>query len=433
VIRVRMKLWTPLAALATAIAVSACGESLDSGPVCPALCPGPIVELRETVIEPVVLDTAIAGLPPVGSEAFLLLADRPGVVVSYGVVRFDTLFTTYIVANGEARDTLQVTVLDSAYLRLKFDTASTIATQPVTIELFDIGAAPEDTNTAAIVGIVQSATPFADTTIAVAALADSLRLVIPKEFLQGKIDQARADPLVGLRIAVRVTSAAPVQLRAAASNLGVSPPLLIYDPVPADTSVHPHIITTYSKTPAEPPGLASRLRDFVVFAFSTPQPAASALAVGGLPASRSLFRFEIPSELIDSTTIVRATLILHPTGEAVGSDSLFIIPQIGTAGTVITDPRREVLLAIDATTAYGVDTLRIEPGSTDSVTVDIVNLVAVWRAIGVDTLPRSLVLRSAGEGSIAEQVVFYSSESADPALRPRLRIRYIPAVDFGLP
>ena len=429
-----MKLWTPLAALGCAIAVAACGENLDSGPVCPALCPGPIVELRETVIEPVVLDTVVTGLPPIGLETHLLVADRPGVVVAYGIVRFDTLFTTYVDRTDDVVDTLPVTALDSAFLRLKFDTASTIATQPVLLELFDIGAAAGDTVTSEIVGIVEGSAPFADTTIAPTALGDSLRIVIPKEFLQDKVTEAAADPEAGLRLAIRVTSADPAQLRVVATNLGVNAPLLVYDPVPADTSIHPFTIAPYSKTPAEPPGLASRLRDFTVFALSTPQPGAAALAVGGLPGNRAYFHFEIPSELIDSTTIVRATLILYPTGESVGSDSLFIVPQIGTASPVITDPRRQTLLAIDVTgPPYFVDTLRVAPGSLDSATVDIVNLVPTWRRFAVDTLPRVLVLRSAAEGSLPEQVIFHSSEAADPALRPRLRIRYIPAVDFGLP
>ncbi len=432
-----MKLLTPVAAFGLAIAVAACGENLDSGPVCPALCPGPVVDLRETVIEPVVLDTVITGLPPIGGETHLLLADRPGVVVAYGVVRFDTLFSTYIVTDDEGSDTLPITELDSAFLRLKFDTTSTTATQPVLLELFDVGAAAGDTVTSEIVGIIESSTPFADTSITVAgltALGDSLRFVIPKEFLQEKVTQAAADPTTALRVGIRLTSAEPAQLRAVATNFGVSSPLLIYDPLPSDTSVHPISIAPYSKTPEEPPGLASRLRDFTVFALGSPQPGPAALAVGGLPGRRSYFRFDIPSELIDSTTIVRATLILYPTGESVGGDSLTIVPQIGTASPVITDPRRQTLLAVDATGGpYFVDSVRVAPGSLDSVTVDIVNLVPTWRAFAVDTLPRVLVLRSGAEGSLPEQVVFHSSEAADPAKRPRLRIRYIPAVDFGLP
>lgn len=430
-----MKLWTPIAALGLAVAVAACGENLDSGPVCPTLCPGPVVDLQEIVLEgAVVLDTVITGLPPIGGEVHILLADRPGVVVAYGVVRFDTLFTTYTVATDDGRDTLAITQLDSAFLRLKFDTASTIATQPVLLELFDVGAATGDTITSEIVGIIEGSTPFADTTIAADALGDSLRVAIPKDFLQNRITQATADPEAGLRVGIRLTSAEPAQLRVVATNFGVNAPLLIYDPVPTDTSVHPITVGPYSKTPEEPPGLASRLRDFTVFALGTPQPGPAALAVGGLPGRRAYFRFDIPPNLIDSTTIVRATLILSPTGESVGTDSITLVPQVGTASPVITDPRRQTLLAVDALgRPYFVDSVRVEPGSTDSVTVDIVGLISVWRAFAVDTLPRVVVLRSRAEGSLPEQIVFHSSEAVDAAKRPRLRIRYIPAVDFGLP
>lgn len=433
----RMKLPSTIAALGLAAALSACSESLDSGPVCPSLCPGPVVDLRETVLEPVVLDTVIGGLPPIGGEAYLLLADRPGVVVSYGIVRFDTLFTTYIKVDGAERDTLPVTALDSAYLRLGVDTATMRATQPVTFELFDVSAAAGDTVTSSFVAIVEGSTPFADTTIAPASLGDSLRIEIPKEFLQAKVTAAAANPETPLRIALRVTSAEPVQLRVHATDLrSALQPLLIYDPVPADTAIRPIVINPYSKSPAGAgPELLARLRDFTIYAMPTPDPGASALAVGGLPGRRSLFRFEIPSSIIDSTTIVRATLILYPTGAGVGDDSLAIITQYGTAGPVIDDPRRQALLAVDALSSIlFVDTVKVLPGSTDSATVDVVNVVTrLWASVGVDTLPRVLVLRSAAEGSQPEQVVFYSSEAADPARRPRLRIRYIPAVDFGLP
>ena len=426
-----LKPWSLIAALLVAGAVAACGESLDAGPACPVLCPGPIVQLQETVIEAVALDTTIGGLPPIGTEPYILLANRPGIVATYGIVRFDTLFARYNPPGDDDTTTVPVTALDSAYLRLRFDTASTIATAPVTFELFDVSGVAGDTITAEFAAAVAGSSPFADTTVAVAALGDSLRIEIPKEFLQAKVTQADTDPSTRLRVAIRVSSAEPVQLRALASNAG-GPPLLIYDPVPADTAIRPFTITTYSETPAEPPGLAARLRDFVVYTVRTPPAGATELSVGGLPANRALFRFDIPTELIDSTTIVRATLILYQSGEGVGSDSLAIIPQIGVAGPAVTDPRSQVLLAADAL-VYGVDTVTVLPGSADSVTVDIVGLISRWRLTPADTLPRVLVLRAAGEGSLPEQVTFYSEEAGDPLRRPRLRIRYIPAVDFGLP
>jgi hypothetical protein len=45
---------------------------------------------------------------------------------------------------------------------------------------------------------------------------------------------------------------------------------------------------------------------------------------------------------------------------------------------------------------------------------------------------RALVLRAAAEGAQAGEIRFYSNE-ARADLRPRLRISYIPRVQFGIP
>ena len=60
-------------------------------------------------------------------------------------------------------------------------------------------------------------------------------------------------------------------------------------------------------------------------------------------------------------------------------------------------------------------------------------VVRGWRAPVYDVTPRALVLRVADEGYEPGELRFYSSEAADPALRPRLRITYVPRVTFGQP
>ena len=56
----------------------------------------------------------------------------------------------------------------------------------------------------------------------------------------------------------------------------------------------------------------------------------------------------------------------------------------------------------------------------------------VWGATTEDQTPRALVLRSARESETGILADFFSLEAAD-ALRPRLRITYLPRATSGLP
>ena len=68
------------------------------------------------------------------------------------------------------------------------------------------------------------------------------------------------------------------------------------------------------------------------------------------------------------------------------------------------------------------------------VTLDLTNLVRRWRTIPETELQRAIVLRVEApiEGAVTASVLFHSSEAAAD-LRPRLRLSYIPRVDFGVP
>src|SRR3954468_23995132 len=61
-----------LVALTATIAIAACTETLDAGKSCPLLCPEQEIALRDTVIDAVSSDTTVLGIPPIGSETFLM-------------------------------------------------------------------------------------------------------------------------------------------------------------------------------------------------------------------------------------------------------------------------------------------------------------------------------------------------------------------------
>src|SRR3712207_9326365 len=63
-------------AAAGVVGVHGCTERLEGGNACPILCPGQTVELRDTLIAAVVVDSSLAGFPPIGEEPALVLAAR---------------------------------------------------------------------------------------------------------------------------------------------------------------------------------------------------------------------------------------------------------------------------------------------------------------------------------------------------------------------
>src|SRR5690348_2020325 len=98
-----------------AVSIAACGEKLEAGAACPSLCPNPDIQPRATLVEGVVVDSTIAGFPPIGQETDLLLASRGDTLDTRVIFRFDSLPKTYAHPSAPA-DTI-VNHVDSAMLR----------------------------------------------------------------------------------------------------------------------------------------------------------------------------------------------------------------------------------------------------------------------------------------------------------------------------
>jgi hypothetical protein len=157
------------------------------------------------------------------------------------------------------------------------------------------------------------------------------------------------------------------------------------------------------------------------------------LAVGGLPNRRTYLRFDIPSDLIDSASIVRATLILtqQRVFGVAADDTVGVFPYFVTAGSAVTDLSRAALI-ITPGSALGLDSLKVVPSDSGEVSLDVVQLLRAWRGQRIDLVPRALVLRTSLEGLLPIEVRFFSTEAAE-TLRPRLRLTYIPRTEIGLP
>ena len=225
-----------------------------------------------------------------------------------------------------------------------------------------------------------------------------------------------------------MTSTTSSQIRLGAAE-GGGTPLLFFRPTP-DTTTKPIQVSPLSKTPTDDPIVASHLTDYTIVAKGPPPAPPSVLAVGGWPPRRVYLRFDIPAKIMDSSTVVRATLLLNQISNSAldPTDSVFIIPQLVLAGRVVTDPSKAAQIVADIFT----DTVKVRPGNSGPTTVEIARAFELWRASKPDTLPRAIILKSLSEGNLPLEIRFSSMEDAI-ALRPRLRISYTSRVPLGVP
>ncbi|HEY3114421.1 MAG TPA: hypothetical protein VGJ62_12115 [Gemmatimonadaceae bacterium] len=409
-----------LATAALFVSISSCSENLDSSGVCSVLCPPIGGDVQNITLDAVVLDTTVQSLSGLGTESGLLLAARGDTLDTRIVIRFDSLPVRFV-PTGDTSQAIKS--VDSAYIQLRIDTLSIKGAEPVTIEAYDVDTTANDTSSAAILALFRPDRFISSQTFARAELTDTLKYYISNSALLAKIQDT-----LPLRIGLRATGPGSTQLRIISTEGGSGP--LIYFRAKPDTTTKPLVVVPFSRTPAGESIAASHLSDYTVVAKAPPAAPPGLLAVGGLPARRVYLRFDIPSSIIDSATVVRATLLLNqlPNSALDPTDTVEILPQVVLAGRVVTDPTK----AAQIIASVSVDTLKLKPGDSGVTNVELARAFTLWRTQKPDTLPRAIVLRSLSEGNSPLEIRFSSSEDV-VALRPRLRISYTSRVPLGLP
>lgn len=410
-----------LAIAALFVSISSCSENLDSSGVCSVLCPPVGGDVQNITLDAIVIDTTVQSLSGLGTEPGLLLANRPDTLDARVVVRFDSLPEKFLPAGDTSQAIAHV---DSAYLRLQIDTLSIKGNAPVTIEAYDVDTTANDTSTAAVLALFRPDRFISSQTFTRAQLTDTLKYFIANDVVLSKIQNK-----LPLRIGLRATGTGSSQMRIISTEGGV-PPIMLFRATP-DTATKPLTVTLISKTPVGQAILAANLSDYTVIAKAPPQASPTILAVGGLPPRRVYFRFNIPSSIIDSSTVVRATLLLNqlPNSSLDPTDTVRVLPQVVLAGRVVTDPQKaaQIIAGISA------DTLTLRPGDAGLINVELARAVVLWHTQQPDTLPRAIVLKPVIEGISPLELRFSSTEDAVAALRPKLRISYTKQVPLGLP
>ena len=424
-----------IAAVAGTLGLAACTEQLDSGAGCPLLCPQPAIELRDTIIEAVVLDSSFTGYPSIGFEEFPLLVNRGDTLETRVILRFDSLPKTYV-RSGPGDST--IARADSAELRVRLAYPIIDSTRVYTVRAYDVDTAVAensmaDTSVATLLPLFRADRLLGQVSFVPTALTDSLvHIPLDQAALLAKIQGGRR-----LRIGLALDDGTPGGLRLAGQ--GAPSPMSIRFRANPDTSVAaPVIVLPRSQTPSDPL-TAAALIDYQIVVRGFLPPTDMTLAVGGLPGRRTYLRFDLPRRITDSTRVVRAALLLmqrpNPRSAQRG-DTVRLAPEVLVAGSTITSLERAVrftsrTFGLGASVA-AVAEIAVVPENSGLVTVDIAPLVAAWSVIRADTIPRALVLRATQEGYNGATVLFHSREAA-PELRPRLRLTYAPSLEFGLP
>jgi hypothetical protein len=205
--------------------------------------------------------------------------------------------------------------------------------------------------------------------------------------------------------------------------------------VSADTTVKPDTVFPSSHTPAKDASIAASLLLYPLHAAGAlPPPTSDRLALGGIAGARSYLRFDIPGIVLDSVQVIRASLQLTqlPSRFLGGNrDTVTVITQAVVAGAAVTDIYTASQF-LGSAVSFPVDTLRLVPRDSGTRSLEIVNIVRAWRIVGTTRTPRALVIRAAEEGLLAGELNFFSANGPD-AVRPRLRLTYVPRRGFGLP
>ncbi len=393
--------------LLAVVTLAACQEKLTAPADCPALCPGGQPQVFDEVFTALSgADSSFVGYVQPHEATSLLVSNRLQGFEERGLVRFAPRTATVTV-----RDTARTYTIDSVALSL---TVAARDTNLTGLKLLLYRLPPSFDSTTTFAAVAPGFVP--ESLIASIDAPDTLNAGTVRAVFQGvdlrRVEIPAADSgRLALGIRIDAPTATGVRLGALAGGAGPTFTTYVTLDVP-DTGTAK--LRTLPVSPA-----------FNTYVSEVPQVVDSTLlALGGAPSARALLRFNLPSRIRDSASIVRATLELTAVAPVTGLPTdparllgLALLTDVGAKSPVNSTLGRvaEDTLEIGATTA----------------SLEAVRLVELW--LGVTTRPSALFLTLTPEAASFSRPVFYSTRAADPALRPRLRISYLLSFPFETP
>jgi hypothetical protein len=426
-VRNYLKPFALLTAVLSVLSIAACSEKLESGTSCPLLCPEQAISLRDTIVDAVFNDTTVLGLPPIGSETFLMLASHGDTLETRAIVRFDTLPQSYTARNSVDST---ITAIDSALLVTPIVKPDSLHRPPgpITIEVYDVDTTATDTVSSILGTLFRPDRFLGSRTFQPDSLTDTLNIPISTDTVLNRVLNG-TKLRVGFRLVVPAGHGYDLRLGSAQASEAVT----LRIKASTDTAATPALVTPLSNTPPNQPFLSGPLADFSIVLRGLTTLGPNLLGTGGVPARRSLMYFNVPSHIIDSTTIVRASLLITqtPNRNVDVRDSLWVFANAVLAAPTVTNPS-SVLQFIGSNGQFGLDSVRLAPKDSGQRSFELVGLVRTWRNNPTTTSPRAIALRSGVEGQAPGEIDFFSTKAL-AAVRPRLRITYVPQTSFGIP
>lgn len=404
--------------------IAGCREDLDGGSACPILCPEQGLEVRDTVLYPVVLDSTLAGYPLLASEPAIILARRGDTLVTAGIARFDTLLTS--ITRGDTAGRV-IQSIDTASLVLSIN-AAVIAKDSVTIELYDVDTTVTGIDTAVVRTLFRPDRFISSFTLHKDSLVGVRRVPVPTSWLEPRL-------LGGdrVRFGIAVRSDSSVQIRILTAESAGAPILSYLARAPADTQT---LAIVASSNVADTPGAAPvSFADYQV-TIEGVAPPPDVLAIGGVPGHRVYLRFDLPPGLIEDNTVVRAILQVTQVPNSVidAGDTVDIIPRLVRATNVLDPEPGKAALVLGDIASFPMPLLSVPPSDSGRKSLLVATAIGVWRLDPDERFTRAIVLQAVDEGTAPHTVYFYSSDASVPlADRPHLLLSYVPRAGFGLP
>jgi hypothetical protein len=416
----------------------ACVERIAAPGECPAFCPSGSIQMVDTMLRMnLARDSAYRGYVFAHEVGAMVVADVPGVVDSRGILVTGPLGPRLVLAG----DTNSDPIVGSDSLKLTFTiTRRDPSARDLTLRFYRLPPTLDSATTFAGVDAAFGASPLrsvnldsllakvksidsttgdsvgVDSTTGDAIRVDTVRarrlIAVTVKFDSVQAPYVAADS-GRLGIGVRIGAATPPRI-AIGTIEGLPPTLTWFVKVDSITASDTTLIDKS----------VPRSVTFDSYVFDPPAAALdSTLAVGGVPSARSLLRVSLPRAIRDSSQVIRGTLILVPAVAArgVAGDSFVV-----EAYTLRADFGAKSPLFLDQRLRPDTALIRIE--ATDTVRIEVTNLVQIWAS---DTLvPTAIVLRSREEGANLAEIRFYPSAAA--AYRPALRVTYARRFPFGV-
>jgi hypothetical protein len=433
-------------------ALAGCQENLSGGAACPTLCPGQQLEVHDTVLVATeVFDTAavVNGMPPLGTETQLLVAryaDAAGdSIVSGAVLRYDSLQRTFP-QSDTTKPAVPIASVSTATLQFTSTPDTSMIRDSMRFEVIDVDANVPDLDTATIHQLFITRPALGTLNVNKDSVSTQHTVPIDTAFVREHVTTGKR-----VRLGIRVFSyghgsTANVQVgilpitsvsSTTGTQTGSSLQYMGHAAAPDTTDSLNFVNHSISKSSGGPE--FRYLANYQLVLKGSPPPPSDVTPVGGLPSSRLYLRFNLPTALIDSsTTIVRATLLLHQRGDPTFNDvdSISINTRVVIASPADTDVSKSALLLAEPTTVP-IQAVRMNPNETRTDSIVLVSksasIVTLWRAEGPLLMQRAIVLQSTGEGRDPRRFLIYTNTAADTSLRPHLHLTYIPRSGFGLP